>query len=565
MTEMVVLHELVLDADGKPADYRILDCNRAFTQVTGIERRDAVGHLASVVYGQEKAPYLDIYARVAFSGEPLSYSTYYAPMRKHFSISVVSPGAKRFATITTDITELKEIEAALHMKVEELEIQKELFTLFMDYLPAIVFMKDDEGRTLYTNREMNRVLGAEGWIGKKAAEIFDRDVAARVEEDDALTMREGYRRIKESFPSSNGEIRDYETQKFVIPRSGRRPLLGGIAIDVTAERRAEATLRDKIEELDIYFASSLDLLCIADTGGHFLRLNPEWEAILGYAVGELEGKAFLDYVHPDDKEATLAAIAALGNAEDVLNFENRYRHKDGSYRWIEWRSRPRGGLIYAAARDVTERKDIEGELRKQVAEKETLLSEVHHRIKNNLASIKGLLVLQLAETESEAARVALQDAAGRIESMRALYERLLLGDEFAQTSAREYVGSIAESVREIFPRDPPVALELRVADLSLTPKQLFPLGIIVNELLTNALKYAFEGRIGGLVSVELEKTGEEVVLTVEDDGRGLPPHFDPEKSGGFGLMLVGMLSEQLRGTFSMGSAKGVRSVVRFPA
>lgn len=565
MTEMVVLHELVFDADGKPADYRILDCNRAFTRVLGIERQDAVGRLASVVYGQEKAPYLDIYARVALSGEPFSYTTYYAPMRKHFSISVASPGANRFATITTDITELKDIEAALHLKVEELEIQKELFTLFMDYLPAIIFMKDDEGRTLYTNREMNRVLGADGWIGKKAVEIFDRDVAARLEEDDAQTMREGYRRIKETFSSLDREIRDYETQKFVIPRSGRKPLLGGISIDVTAERRAEAALREKIEELDLYFDSSLDLLCIADMGGRFLRLNPEWEAVLGYAVGEMEGMAFLDYVHPDDKEATLAAIASLGNAEDVLDFENRYRHKDGSYRWIEWRSRPRGNLIYAAARDVTERKSIEEELRKQVAEKGTLLCEVHHRIKNNLASIKGLLVLQLAGTENEGARAALQDAVGRIESMRALYERLLLGDEFAQTSAREYVGSIAESVREIFPRNPPVALELRVSDLPLTPKQLFPLGIIVNELLTNALKYAFEGRTGGRVSIELEKSGSEVVLTLEDDGRGLPTHFDPEKSGGFGLMLVRMLSEQLRGNFSMENANGVRSVVRFPA
>lgn len=132
-----------------------------------------------------------------------------------------------------------------------------------------------------------------------------------------------------------------------------------LAANVTERRRAEAALRAKSEELDRYFTDSLDLLCIADTDGHFRRLNPEWERTLGYPLAELEGQRFLDFVHPDDVEATLAALGQLASHEHVLNFVNRYRHQDGSYRWIEWRSYPEDHRIYAVARDITKHKRAE--------------------------------------------------------------------------------------------------------------------------------------------------------------------------------------------------------------
>ncbi|WP_321507558.1 PAS domain S-box protein [uncultured Methanoregula sp.] len=121
-------------------------------------------------------------------------------------------------------------------------------------------------------------------------------------------------------------------------------------------KHTEETLREKTGELDRFFTTSLDLLCIADTDGYFHRLNPEWERTLGYPVSELEGKKFLDLVHPDDKSSTIEAVSRLNSQNAILNFENRYRHKDGSYRWIEWRSYPHGNLFYATARDITDRK-----------------------------------------------------------------------------------------------------------------------------------------------------------------------------------------------------------------
>ncbi|MFA4848553.1 MAG: PAS domain S-box protein [Methanoregula sp.] len=155
---------------------------------------------------------------------------------------------------------------------------------------------------------------------------------------------------------------DFYLQKGGDPDSQFAELSNKIRYAINS-KRAEETLKDKTTELDRFFNNSPDLLCIADTNGYFHRLNPEWEHALGYTISELEGKKFLDFVHLDDLTQTIHAISALQGKKEVLNFENRYRHKDGSYRWIEWRSYQYGNFIYAAARDITDRKRAEEILR----------------------------------------------------------------------------------------------------------------------------------------------------------------------------------------------------------
>ncbi|HPH97851.1 MAG TPA: PAS domain S-box protein [Anaerolineaceae bacterium] len=133
------------------------------------------------------------------------------------------------------------------------------------------------------------------------------------------------------------------------------------------QKEIEGILQAKTIELERYFDSSLDLLCIANIQGNFIRVNREWERVLGYRIEELEGKSFLSFVHPDDLPATLEAVSILAQQKEILNFTNRYRCKDGSYRFIEWRSSPRGEAIYAIARDITERKLMEDALQQSEA------------------------------------------------------------------------------------------------------------------------------------------------------------------------------------------------------
>lgn len=152
----------------------------------------------------------------------------------------------------------------------------------------------------------------------------------------------------------------WEQGRGIFNAGGDLLFLEGFITDITERKQTEEALHLKSEELERYFTNSLDLLCIADTDGTFRRLNPQWEKTLGYSLSELEGTRFLDFIHPDDLDATVERISMLSRQETIVSFTNRYRHKDGSYRWIEWRSIPQGNLIYAAARDITKRK--EGEL-----------------------------------------------------------------------------------------------------------------------------------------------------------------------------------------------------------
>lgn len=140
-------------------------------------------------------------------------------------------------------------------------------------------------------------------------------------------------------------------------------------------------------ELEKFFSFNLDLLCIADLEGNFIKLNKSWENILGYPVEELEGRGFLDFVHPDDVAHTISAMAELSESRQVLNFVNRYRCKDDSYRYIEWRSHPYGKRIYAAARDITER------IEKQniIEEKEANLRILINTVESQLSKLENII------------------------------------------------------------------------------------------------------------------------------------------------------------------------------
>ncbi|MGZ5049959.1 MAG: PAS domain S-box protein [Methylobacter sp.] len=135
------------------------------------------------------------------------------------------------------------------------------------------------------------------------------------------------------------------------------------ARDVTAARQAAEALKEKTDELDNYFNSALDLFCIVDDQGIFRKLNPAWQDTLGYAISELEGQRFVNWLHPDDIASTNEVVANLYRAHPIHGFVNRYRHHDGSYRWIEWRAKALGHLIFAAARDITDHKRQEDALR----------------------------------------------------------------------------------------------------------------------------------------------------------------------------------------------------------
>ena len=203
--------------------------------------------------------------------------------------------------------------------------------------------------------------------------------------------------------------------------------------------------------------------------------------------------------------------------------------------------------------EISIRTKTENQLQKLVNEKELLLKEVHHRIKNNFAAAESLLMLQSAEISNPEAKSALMETMGRLSTMRVLYEKMLLTDDYRDTSTRVYLTNLADEIIKLYQGSIKITLVKNMDNIILGPDKLFPLGIILNELLTNCLKYAYIGQSEGLITVNLQVKSDSLILQVIDEGGGLAANYNLDKQSGFGLSMVQMLAEQLHGKFSISS------------
>lgn len=271
-------------------------------------------------------------------------------------------GEQIFTAFLQDVTDRKQAEAAL-------QEQQKFLRQVLDSNPNIIFVKDWEGRFTLANQALAEIYNTtvEELIGKTDADfsLNSNEVKQYMQVDQQVILTlQPLTDIEENCTTADGTVRYFQSAKkpLVSPDGQVRHLLG-VCSDITRLKQIQEDLQQKTKELELFFSSAIDLLCIANTDGYFLRLNPEWERALGYQLQDLVGQQFLNFVHPDDLEPTLTAIAQLSEQQSILSFVNRYRHQDGSYRWLEWRSVPTGQFIYAAARDITERKQTEAALR----------------------------------------------------------------------------------------------------------------------------------------------------------------------------------------------------------
>ncbi|MGE5255748.1 MAG: PAS domain S-box protein [Hyphomicrobiales bacterium] len=316
-------------------------------------------------------------------------------------------------------------------------------------------------------------------------------------------------------------------------------------------RRAEASLRQRKEELDQFFSVTLDLLCIASTDGYFLHLNPAWEKTLGYNLTELMSKRYLEFVHPEDVAATMGAMEALGGQKQVVDFSNRYRCKDGAYRQMLWSAAAVGDRIYAAARDVTERLQAEETIRQreeelqrltgrlilgQEEERRRLARELHDDLSQRLA----VLAIQVGRTESavkdahapvlkplrELRDQAIQIAADVHSISRRLHPSIL--DDLGLSKAVESECARFSSIEGI-----DTACSAQHIPGSISKDITLSIYRIVQECLNNVAKHACARH----VAVSLSQSVEGLHLSVKDDGIGFDD-AEVRKKPGLGLSSI---------------------------
>jgi two-component sensor histidine kinase len=220
-------------------------------------------------------------------------------------------------------------------------------------------------------------------------------------------------------------------------------------------------------------------------------------------------------------------------------------------------------------RELSERTHMERRLRSSLCEKEILLQEINHRVKNNLNVVGSILSLQLNRiTSVEEAREALQVSENRIHSMSLVHEHLYQSEDLSAVDMRSYIEILTGDLRNVYQGEMPVEVSTSSEEIYLDIHQAIPLGLILNELISNALEHAFAPETGGRLTISLSAASsseEECQLRVKDDGRGLPDEVDPEESETLGLKLVSILGEQLGGRVEMHRGEGTEFILTFPS
>ncbi|MBI9098183.1 MAG: substrate-binding domain-containing protein [Spirochaetaceae bacterium] len=211
---------------------------------------------------------------------------------------------------------------------------------------------------------------------------------------------------------------------------------------------------------------------------------------------------------------------------------------------------------------LQKRREAESKLKLQLQEKEVLLREVHHRIKNNFNTVKSLLSLQANASDKKDVKQAINTAISSVESIYVIYEKLLVTDDYKELSVKDYFESLISSIKELFSPNKNIIIDRHIAEFKLDSRRLFPLGLIMNELLTNALKYGLK-EDKGRIDIHLINSNGKISLTIQDYGDGTPETFDMNRTSGFGIQLVKILAEQLDGFFTMSSDNGAICSVEF--
>lgn len=284
------------------------------------------------------------------------------------------PGKPSYEELEQRVRELELAESERERKDKTTQRSSDLLSIFIKYSPLSAFLKrvsSKESKVLYASDNYVDIWGipASELIGKTMGEIFPPEFAEKITRED-IDVVENWNHLK-FYEEFNGK--HYVTYKFPI-QQGENKYLAGYRIDITDLQQAK-------EEVDNIFNMSLDMICIADINtATFLKVNSAFTEILGYTEDELLNKPFLDFIHHEDLQQTQDIISQkLQIGAKVINFDNRYRCKDGSYRWLSWVSRPilEKGLTYAIARDISESKKVEKALQESERKYRNLYTYAH--------------------------------------------------------------------------------------------------------------------------------------------------------------------------------------------
>ncbi len=353
----------------------------------------------------------------------------------------------------------------------------------------------------------------------------------------------------------------------ILQTQGRAAELFCVDIDLSARNEAETALRASEEQFRSYIEHAPMGVFVTDHSGAYVEVNAAAAQTTGYSVAELLALHIRDLLPPGGAAASEAHFHRLLETGQAAG-ETAFRRKDGSVGfWFVDAVKLSPTRFLASTVETTERKAAEVALQTALREKEALLKEVHHRVKNNLQVITSLLRLEARRSAQPDTKSVLAEMQARIRSMALLHEALYRTGTFAAVDLAHYLRQLAtQSFRMLVASPSRVQLRLDLASVHVAMDEAMPCGLLVNELISNALKHGFPGDRSGEIVVELQPVAGSPLwrLRVSDNGAGLAPDLAGKREQSLGLQLVSDFATQLGGTLVIGPAPVAAFTVTFP-
>ena len=463
--------------------------------------------------------------------------------------------------VLRDITKRKQAETALK---ESEEKYREL----VENLSEVIYSLDQSGRVTYVSPAIKSL------VGYSQKELETKYFAELIHQEDLSQAREGFQKVLSGKStaneyrviSKNNEVRWIYTSSRPVLEEDRVVGVQGVLTDTTERKKTAEDLQAREAYLDQLFESAQEAIVMADSDGKSLRINEEFTRVFGYTKKEAVGRRVDELIVPENLQQEALSITRNVSKGDKIAIETVRCHKDGTLIDVSVLASPivindELAGSFGIYRDITRRKQDEEQIRASLKEKEILLQEINHRVKNNMQIISSLLNLQSRHIEDKKSLELFQSSQNRVKSMALIHERLYQSKDFARVDVADYVHSLTNQLLITCGIDQSdIKLKVDIKDIFLDMNTAIPCGLIINELVSNSLEHAFPRGTQGEIKIAMRPLNKnEIELIVSDNGVGMPEDMELINTQSLGLHLVSMLAEdQLHGEIKLDRKKGTK-------